>query len=200
MTIPRVGVLALQGDVREHLAAFAATGAEVTVVREPDDLGEVDALALPGGESTTMSRLLRVFGLEAPLRARIADGMPCFATCAGLILLAREITDGRPDQLVFGAFDVAVQRNGFGRQVDSFEAALQIVDIDGDFPGMFIRAPRIISVGPAARSIARCGDDIVGVAQGASVGLSFHPEMTTDTRLHDLFVRGVAARMSRSAA
>lgn len=201
MTIPRVGVLALQGDVREHLAAFAATGAEVMAVRQPGDLVEIDALALPGGESTTISRLLRVFGLEEPLRVRIADGMPCFATCAGLILLSRQISDGRPDQLALGVIDVAVRRNGFGRQVDSFEAPLAIAGLDGgDFPGVFIRAPQIESAGPGARVIAVHDNNIVAVTQGAHIGLSFHPEMTGDLRLHRLFMSGLSGSRRRDAA
>ena len=126
MAHPLIGVLALQGDVREHLAAFERCGCRVAPVRLPGDLERVDALAVPGGESTTMSRLLRVFDLEEPLRRRIASGLPCFATCAGMILLSRTIVDGRPDQLALGALDLTVKRNGYGRQVESFEEDVAI--------------------------------------------------------------------------
>src|SRR5258708_9034564 len=123
---PRVGVLALQGDVREDLQAFERAGADPIPIRFADELGSIDALAIPGGESTTMSRLLRVFELEQPLRERLRQGMPCFATCAGLIVLSREIVDGRTDQAGLGAFDITVRRNGYGRQVASFEADLPL--------------------------------------------------------------------------
>ncbi len=149
MTNPLVGVLALQGDVREHRQAFERCGVSTREVRLPADLEQIDALAIPGGESTTMSRLLRVFGLVEPLRARLDQGLPTFATCAGLILLSTRILDGRDDQVALGVLDVDVRRNGYGRQVDSFERDLRVDAIGEDpFTAVFIRAPR----GPGGRS------------------------------------------------
>jgi len=198
---PRVGVLALQGDVREHLAALEASDVHALPVRTPADLAEVDALVFPGGESTTVGRLLRVFALEAPLRRRIDGGMPCMATCAGLILLSREVLDGRGDQLALGALDVATRRNAYGRQLDSFETELHVDPLGvAPFPGVFIRAPRIETVGPSARVIARLEGAPVAVQQGAHLGLCFHPEMTGDLRLHELFVRNVAEHLASSVA
>jgi len=197
----KVGVLALQGDVREHLVALRSCGVDGSTVRTPEELADVDALVLPGGESTTLSRLLRVFGMEDPLRARVASGMPCMATCAGLIVLSRSIVDGRPDQLALGALDVAVRRNAFGRQVDSFEADVDVEPLGvAPFPGVFIRAPRIEAVGPAAHVIASLDGIPVAVEQGPHLGLCFHPEMTRDLRLHELFVRRVEERWGVDAA
>ena len=191
MTTPLVGVLALQGDVREHITAFERCGCRTMSVRLPEDLEAVDALALPGGESTTMSRLLRVYGLEEPLRRRLAGGLPCFATCAGLILLSREIVDGRPDQLALGALDLAVRRNGYGRQVDSFEEDVDVPAIgEPPFRGVFIRAPRITEVG-SVTVVARIQGQPVGVRQGLHLALAFHPEMTRDDRLHRLFLQQI---------
>lgn len=187
--IARIGVLALQGDVREHVAALSRAGAEAVTVRTAAELEGVDALVLPGGESTTMARLLRVFDLEQPLRERLACGMPALATCAGLILLSREVLDGRPDQLALGTLDVVTRRNAFGRQVESFEADLAIEPLGvAPLRGVFIRAPQIVEAGESARVIAELDGMPVAVEQGPHLGLCFHPEMTDDIRLHQYFV------------
>jgi len=171
------------------------------VVRLADELARVDALVIPGGESTTMSRLIRVFGLEAPLRRRIDSGMPCMATCAGLILLSSTVLDGRGDQLTFGTFDVTVRRNAYGRQVASFEADVDVDPLGAvPFPGVFIRAPGIERVGAAAHVIATLAGKPVAVVQGPHLGLGFHPEMTEDLRLHEMFVRGVTEHLEENAA
>jgi pyridoxal 5'-phosphate synthase pdxT subunit len=194
-------VLALQGDVREHLTALRGCGAEALPVRTPADLEAVDALVLPGGESTTMSRLLQVFGLEAPLRERLGAGLPTLSTCAGLILLSREVLDGRPDQLALDVLDVSVRRNGYGRQVDSFEADLAVAPLGvAPFRAVFIRAPLIESTGPDVEVIASFDDNPVAIAQGPHIGLCFHPEMTDDPRLHQLFLERAAAALEVSAA
>lgn len=194
-------MLALQGDVREHLTALRGCGAGADPVRTAAELERVDALVLPGGESTTMSRLLHVFGLEAPLRERLAAGMPTLSTCAGLILLSREVLDGRPDQLALGVLDVSVRRNGYGRQVESFEADLSVAPLGvSPFRAVFIRAPLIESVGPGVEVIASFGDNPVAIAQGPHLGLCFHPEMTEDPRLHELFLERAAAALEVSAA
>ena len=201
MTILRVGVLALQGDVQEHLLAVRGCGAEASTVRTPDELESVDALILPGGESTTMNRLLKVFDLEMPLRERLADGMPTLSTCAGLILMSREVLDGRPDQIALGILDVSVRRNGYGRQVESFEADIPIAPLGvAPFRAVFIRAPLIEEAGPDADVIASFGNNPVAVAQGPHIGLCFHPEMTDDLRLHQLFLERAAASLEVSAA
>jgi pyridoxal 5'-phosphate synthase pdxT subunit len=194
-------VLALQGDVREHLTALRGCGAEADPVRTSAELERVDALVLPGGESTTMSRLLHVVGMEAPLRERLAAGMPTLSTCAGLILLSREVLDGRPDQLALGALDVSVRRNGYGRQVESFETDLSVAPLGvAPFRAVFIRAPLIESVGPDVEVIASFDDNPVAIAQGPHLGLCFHPEMTEDPRLHQLFLERAAAALEVSAA
>jgi pyridoxal 5'-phosphate synthase pdxT subunit len=194
-------VLALQGDVREHLTALRGCGAEADPVRTPADLERVDALVLPGGESTTMSRLLHVFGLETPLRERLAAGMPTLSTCAGLILLSREVLDGRPDQLALGVLDVSVRRNGYGRQVESFEADLDVAPLGvAPFRAVFIRAPLIESAGPDVEVIASYDANPVAIAQGPHLGLCFHPEMTDDPRLHQLFLERATAALEVSAA
>jgi 5'-phosphate synthase pdxT subunit len=201
LTILRVGVLALQGDVQEHLLAVRGCGAEASTVRTPDELESVDALILPGGESTTMSRLLKVFDLEMPLRERLADGMPTLSTCAGLILMSREVLDGRPDQIALGILDVSVRRNGYGRQVESFEADIPIAPLGvAPFRAVFIRAPLIEEAGPDADVIASFGHNPVAIAQGPHIGLCFHPEMTDDLRLHQLFLERAAASLEVSAA
>jgi pyridoxal 5'-phosphate synthase pdxT subunit len=170
-------------------------------VRLADEIEAVDALAVPGGESTTMGKLLRAFALEEPLRRRLADGLPTLTTCAGLILLSRSIVDGRPDQVATGTLDVAVRRNGWGSQVDSFEADVRF-DVLGDLPfrGVFIRAPRIEEVGADVEVLARLGDEPVAVRQGMNIGLTFHPEMTGDDRIHRLFLDQVDAARDESAA
>ena len=170
-------------------------------VRLAAELESVDALVVPGGESTTMGNLLRAFALEEPLRRRLAEGLPTLTTCAGLILLSRSIVDGRPDQVATGTLDVAVRRNGWGSQVDSFEADVH-VEVLGDLPfrGVFIRAPRIEEVGADVEVLARLGDEPVAVRQGAHIGLTFHPEMTGDDRIHRLFLEQVEAVRDESAA
>ena len=190
----RVGVLALQGDVREHDRALRAAGATSVPVRRVEDLDGVDGLVLPGGESTTISRLLRVFGLLEPLRAQVADGLPVYGSCAGMILLAGEVLDGRPDQQGLGVLDVAVRRNAFGRQVDSFETDLPFEGV-GDVRAVFIRAPWVERTGERAEVLARVPDGhgqaagrVVAVRQGPVLATSFHPELTGDDRVHRLFV------------
>jgi len=188
-----VGVLALQGDVREHLAAFRRVGVESVPVRTAEELAMIDGLALPGGESTTMSRLVRAFGLEAPLRRRLADGMPTFSTCAGTILLSREILDGTGDQIAFGVLDLRTRRNGYGRQVDSFEDDVELAEIgEPAFRAVFIRAPVIETWGPGVQVLGHLGGRPVGVRQGRHLSFTFHPEMTGDPRLHRLFADALA--------
>ena len=201
MTILRVGVLALQGDVREHLLALRGCGAEASTVRTPAELDAVDARGLPGGESTTMSRLLQVFDLEMPLRERLAAGMPTLSTCAGLILMSREVLAGRPDQIALGILDISVRRNGYGRQVESFEADVPVSLLGvAPFRAVFIRAPLIEHAGSMAEVVASFGDNPVAVAQGPHLGLCFHPEMTDDPRLHRLFLERATAALEVSAA
>lgn len=181
--------------------ALRDCGAEASTVRTAAELESVDALVLPGGESTTMSRLLRVFGLEAALRERLASGMPTLSTCAGLILLSKEVLDGRPDQLALGVLDVSVRRNGYGRQVESFEADLPVSLLGvAPFRAVFIRAPMIERAGPDAEVIAVFGDNPVAIAQGPHIGLCFHPEMTDDSRMHQLFLERASAALEVSAA
>ena len=193
-----VGVLALQGDTREHLAALRAAGAEVSTVRRRAELDAVDALVIPGGESTTMSLLLREFDLLEPLRRRLADGMPAYGSCAGMILLATEILDaGEPgrEASALGAIDMTVRRNAFGRQVDSFEGDIDFCGLDGPAHAVFIRAPWVERVGPQVQVLARAfGDHIVAVRQGSVLATAFHPEITGDRRVHKLFVDIVAGR------
>ena len=185
----KVGVLALQGDVREHAAALDAAGADAVAVRRPDDLAALDAIVLPGGESTTMSLLLQSSNLFEPLAERLADGLPALGTCAGMILLAADVLDGRPDQRSFGAIDVGVRRNGFGRQVDSFEADLDIAGVPGGpVPAVFIRAPYVERVGDGVEVLADVDGRPVVCRQGAVLVTSFHPELTDDVRLHRLFL------------
>ncbi|MBP2452835.1 pyridoxal 5'-phosphate synthase glutaminase subunit PdxT [Mycolicibacterium lutetiense] len=188
---PRVGVLALQGDTREHLAALRAAGAEAGTVRRLSELDAVDALVIPGGESTAMSHLLREFDLLEPLRARIAAGLPCYGSCAGMILLASEIKDaGVPGRaaLPLGGIDMTVRRNAFGRQVDSFEGDVDFVGLDTPVHAVFIRAPWVERVGADVEVLARAADHIVAVRQGSMLATSFHPEVTGDRRIHKLFV------------
>ncbi|WP_131746442.1 pyridoxal 5'-phosphate synthase glutaminase subunit PdxT [Frankia sp. Cppng1_Ct_nod] len=186
---PRVGVLALQGDVREHVRALLAVGAHAVEVRRASDLDGVDGLVLPGGESTTIGRLLRVFDLLEPLRGAIVDGLPVFGSCAGMILLARDVLDGRPDQPLLGGLDVVVRRNAFGRQVDSFEAELDLAGVaGGPVRAVFIRAPWVEKVGDEVEVLGRVGDRTVAVRQDNVLATAFHPELTGDTRMHELFV------------
>lgn len=191
---PRIGVLALQGDVREHEAALRALGVDVVVVREVGALDVIDALVIPGGESTTMSKLAIRDGFMEPLRAKARAGMPMYGSCAGMIMLAREVLDGRDDQESIGAIDVTVRRNAFGRQVDSFEQDVKIGALGEDpYPCVFIRAPWIESVGPGVEVLGHVGtangeDRIVAVRSGAMLATSFHPELTEDLRVHEYFV------------
>ena len=204
---PLVGVLALQGDVRQHQRVLAGCGLRSTLVRRPAELAEVDALVLPGGESTTMSRLLVAFDLMEPLRTRLAGGMPAYGSCAGMILLGREVLDGRPDQQQLAALDAVVRRNAFGRQVDSFEADLDFVGVPGGpVRAVFIRAPWVEQVGAGVEVLARVPDvpaagraagRIVAVRQGCVLATAFHPELTGDRRVHQLFCEMV--RQSHAA-
>lgn len=195
MTPPTIGVLALQGDFREHESALAACGLDTARVRNVADLDKVTALVVPGGESTTMSKLAITNGLVEPIRERIAAGMPVFGTCAGMIMVAREVLDGRPDQVTFGGLDIVVRRNAFGRQVDSFEATLPAGAFGGSpLPAVFIRAPWVEAAGPEVEILARVEDDsgagrIVAVRQGSVLATSFHPELTGDLRVHEYFKR-----------
>ncbi|MFI9293906.1 pyridoxal 5'-phosphate synthase glutaminase subunit PdxT [Streptomyces gardneri] len=191
---PVIGVLALQGDVREHLIALAAADAVARPVRRPEELAEVDGLVIPGGESTTISKLAVLFGLMEPLRERIAAGMPVYGTCAGLIMLADKILDPRSGQETFGGIDMIVRRNAFGRQNESFEAGVTVTGIeDGPVEGVFIRAPWVESVGATVEVLAEHGGHIVAVRQGNALATSFHPELTGDHRIHGLFVDMVRA-------
>ncbi|MEU0662348.1 MULTISPECIES: pyridoxal 5'-phosphate synthase glutaminase subunit PdxT [Streptomyces] len=194
MTTPLIGVLALQGDVREHLIALAAADAVARPVRRPEELAEVDGLVIPGGESTTISKLAELFGLMEPLRERIAAGMPVYGTCAGLIMLADKILDPRSGQETLGGIDMIVRRNAFGRQNESFEAAVEVAGIDGGpVEGVFIRAPWVESVGARAEVVAEHDGHIVAVRQDNALATSFHPELTGDHRVHALFVDMVRA-------
>jgi 5'-phosphate synthase pdxT subunit len=185
----KLGVLALQGGFRPHVEALSALGADVVEVRRPRDLGTVDGLVIPGGESTTVGRLLRTSGLLEPLGERLESGMPALGTCAGLILLAFEVLDGRPDQPVLGAVDLTVRRNAHGRQRESFEAPLQVEALaGGPFPGVFIRAPSIERVGDGVEVVARLGPDPVAARSGAVTVCAFHPELSGDLRLHQYFL------------
>jgi len=182
----QIGVLALQGAFAAHSDCLTSIGVQSIEVRNPEQLKSVDALLMPGGESSTMSQLLESSGLFDPISSRIADGMPVFGTCAGMILLASEILDGRSDQRSFSAIDISVRRNAFGRQVDSFEATIK--SSVGDFHGVFIRAPRIERVGDEVEVLGSINDEPVLVRQGNVLAASFHPELSNDARLHEYFV------------
>ncbi|MDJ1642247.1 pyridoxal 5'-phosphate synthase glutaminase subunit PdxT [Streptomyces pakalii] len=191
---PVIGVLALQGDVREHLIALASADALARPVRRPEELAEVDGLVIPGGESTTMSKLAVLFGMMEPLRERVRAGMPVYGTCAGMIMLAEKILDPRSGQETLGGIDMIVRRNAFGRQNESFEASVEVAGIDGGpVEGVFIRAPWVESVGAEAEVIAEHGGHIVAVRQRNVLATSFHPELTGDHRVHALFVDMVRA-------
>jgi 5'-phosphate synthase pdxT subunit len=188
----KIGVLALQGAIEPHRAVLDALGEATVEVRTPDDLAAVDAVILPGGESTTMSFLLDSSGLRAPLRERLADGLPAFGTCAGMILLATEVVDGRDDQESLGAIDLTVRRNAFGRQRDSFEADLEIDGLSGGrFHAVFIRAPAVERVGAGVEVLAKVGDRPVLCRQGRVLVSSFHPELSDDLRLHQRFLERI---------
>ena len=194
---PRIGVLSLQGDVREHLRALDESGAHARPVGSASDLGEVSGLVIPGGESTTMSLLAVRDGLLAPLREARQGGMPMYGSCAGMIMLADRVLDARPDQETIGGLDVTVRRNAFGRQVDSFETDISVEGIgEPPFPAVFIRAPCVEAVGASVRVLARVegadgADTIVAVAQGPLLATSFHPELTGDLRIHEMFIEMV---------
>jgi 5'-phosphate synthase pdxT subunit len=189
-----IGVLALQGDVREHLAALAECDVIARPVRRPGEIDEIDALVIPGGESTTMSKLALTFEVFDPIHKRLAEGMPAYGSCAGMIMLADEVLDGRPDQRTFGGIGMTVRRNAFGRQVDSFESPVQIDGVDGGpVNAVFIRAPWVESVTPEVEVLGRVASGpatgrMVAVRQGHLLATSFHPELTGDLRVHRLFV------------
>lgn len=194
VTTPHIGVLAVQGDVREHARALEAAGAEVSRVRRPEEVEAIDALVIPGGESSTMDKLVRIFGLFEPLRARIADGLPVYGSCAGMIMLADRIADAAPGQQTLGGVDMLVRRNAFGRQVDSFEEDLHIRELGGEpVRAVFIRAPWVEEAGAAVEVLARvehgpAAGRIVAARQGNLLVTSFHPEVTGDHRIHQYFV------------
>ncbi len=199
----RIGVLALQGDVREHAAILEASGAHAVPVRRPSELGGLDGIVIPGGESTTIDKLLRAFDLFDPLRAAIAGGLPAFGSCAGMILLADRITGGIEDQQTLGGLDVTVRRNAFGRQVNSFETDLVVEGVPDSATdpvhAVFIRAPWVEEVGPNVQVLARvergpAAGRIVAVRERDVLATSFHPELTGDQRLHHLFVTIVESR------
>jgi 5'-phosphate synthase pdxT subunit len=202
---PVVGVLALQGDVREHLATLPELGAEAVIVRRPEELAGVDGLVVPGGESTTMAKLAARFGLLEPLRAAVADGLPVYGSCAGMIMLADRLLDAPPDQVTVGGLDVTVRRNAFGRQVDSFESQVEIEGVAGDpVHAVFIRAPWVEEAGEGVQVLGRvvggpADGRIVAVRQGNLVATSFHPELTGDRRVHALFVDIVRRRLAERA-
>ena len=204
MRAPLVGVLALQGDVGEHVAALTAAGARAQPVRRPAELAEVDGLVVPGGESTTMAKLAARFGMLEPLRAAVRGGLPAYGSCAGMIMLADSVLDAPADQETIGGLAVTVRRNAFGRQVDSFESAVRLSGVDGGpLHAVFIRAPWVEEVGPGVEVLGRveggpADGKIVAVRQGRLVATSFHPELTGDLRVHALFVELV--RAARDAA
>jgi pyridoxal 5'-phosphate synthase pdxT subunit len=188
---PAVGVLALQGDVVEHLRALRESGAEPAAVRRPEELDAVDGLVIPGGESTTMWKLIDVFGLAEVLRKRISGGMPVFGSCAGLIMLADRLPDPASGQQTLGGIDMTVRRNAFGRQADSFERDLDVAGLDGvPYRAIFIRAPWVEEVGPGVEVLATDPGTsrIVAIRQGRALATSFHPELTPDRRIHQMFV------------
>ena len=184
----KVGVLALQGDFAEHAKSLEAVGAEPAQVRLPHDMANIDALIIPGGESTTIARLIEVFGLAKEIKGRVEDGMPTWGTCAGMIVLARSLIEDRPQPL--GLMDIRVQRNAYGRQVDSFEADIPVPALgNGPFQAVFIRAPSIEEIGPEVRPLALLnGRQVVAAQEGRVMVTAFHPELTTDTRFHAYFL------------
>ncbi|HET7477717.1 MAG TPA: pyridoxal 5'-phosphate synthase glutaminase subunit PdxT [Dermatophilaceae bacterium] len=200
----RIGVLALQGDVREHLRVLSSLGAEAVGVRRPGELDQVDALVIPGGESTTMDKLVRAFGLQDPIRARIAGGMPAYGSCAGMIMLADRIADARPGQQTLGGLDVTVRRNAFGRQVDSFEEDLHVPRLGAQpVRAVFIRAPWVEQAGDGVDVLATveagpAAGRVVAVQQGNLLATAFHPEVTGDHRFHAYFVDLVTAHPDRT--
>ena len=202
---PVVGVLALQGDVREHLATLRELGAEAVTVRRPEELAAVDALVVPGGESTTMAKLAARFGLLGPLRDAVAGGLPVYGSCAGMIMLADRLLDAPADQVTVGGLDVTVRRNAFGRQVDSFESQVEVDGVaGGPVHAVFIRAPWVEQAGEGVQVLGRvvggpADGRIVAVRQGNLVATSFHPELTGDRRVHALFVDIVRRHLAEQA-
>lgn len=193
MSPPTVGVLALQGGVREHISALAQCGVSVISVKTPEQLESVQGLVFPGGESTTIIKLAALYELVGPMKEKVRAGLPIFGTCAGMILLADRIEDGASEQETVGGLDVVVQRNAFGRQAESFESPVDLEGANKPFPGVFIRAPQVVALGPNVRvistiSVGSSASRIVGVAQGNLMATAFHPELTPDLRLHQLFV------------
>jgi 5'-phosphate synthase pdxT subunit len=206
----RIGVLAVQGDVREHLNALSILGAQAVGVRRPRELDDVDALVIPGGESTTMDKMVRAFNLQEPIRKRIGGGMPVYGSCAGMIMLADRIADARPDQETLGGLDITVRRNAFGRQVDSFEEDLHIPAIAGvtaapqgypsTFKAVFIRAPWVEEMGEGVEVLATveagpAAGRVVAIRAGNLLATSFHPEVTGDHRIHEYFTQMVRAAL-----
>jgi 5'-phosphate synthase pdxT subunit len=206
----RIGVLAIQGDVREHFNALSSLGAQVVNVRRPRELDDVEALVIPGGESTTMDKLVRAFDLQEPLRKRIAGGMPVYGSCAGMIMLADRIVDARPGQETLGGLDILVRRNAFGRQVDSFEADLHLPLIAASttappghssaFKAIFIRAPWVEAIGAGVQVLGRvergpAAGKVVAIRAGNLLATSFHPEVTGDHRIHEYFTQMVRTVM-----
>ena len=193
----KVGVLALQGDVREHLASLHECGASPITVRRPSELESVSALVIPGGESTTIAKLAHIFGIFTPIQERIAAGMPVYGSCAGMILLADRVRDAAHDQTTFGGLDITVRRNAFGRQVDSFETDLDVGEIASTpVRAVFIRAPWVEEVGPSVEVLSSITDKKgvvhpVAVRQGALLATSFHPELTSDNRIHRYFLEQI---------
>ncbi|MGI8646501.1 MAG: pyridoxal 5'-phosphate synthase glutaminase subunit PdxT [Nocardioides sp.] len=205
MPAPTIGVLALQGDVREHLGALTRLGADALAVRRPDELARCAGLVMPGGESTTMAKLARIFDLLEPLRDRIRSGMPALGTCAGMILLADRLQDGPADQETVGGLDITVRRNAFGRQVDSFETELDFAGLDAPVHAVFIRAPWVEQVGADVEVLARVPGEptaqgpagrIVAVRQGPLMATSFHPECGGGDRIQAMFVDAVVSKDS----
>ena len=186
-----VGVLALQGAFNRHTRVLGELNVATQEVRTPQDLASVDALVMPGGESTTMSQLLESSELFEPIKKMIHEGMPVFGTCAGMILLAKEIINGRDDQVSFGAIDIDVQRNAYGRQIDSFEAEIEVDGFNTPFHAVFIRAPRIVKAAQSVEVLAEFGVEIVLARQKNVLVASFHPELSPDQRIHELFVREI---------
>jgi pyridoxal 5'-phosphate synthase pdxT subunit len=196
---PRIGVLAVQGDVREHVAVLTELGAQAVTVRRPEEVDDIDGLVIPGGESTVMDKLVREFGLLEPLRKRLREGLPAFGSCAGMIMLADRVSDGAEGQQTLGGLDITVRRNAFGRQVDSFETMLDFAGLDEPVHAVFIRAPWVEDVGEGVQVLARVGSGpaagrIVAVRQGDLLATSFHPEVSADRRIHAEFVQIVRNR------
>ncbi|MFN8533714.1 MAG: pyridoxal 5'-phosphate synthase glutaminase subunit PdxT [Dehalococcoidia bacterium] len=193
----KIGVLALQGDFAEHAVSLRRAGAEPVEVRLPAQLAGLDGLIIPGGESTTIGKLMVAYGLLEPIAERAHSGFPIWGTCAGAIMLAKRLD--RHDQPLVGAMDITVRRNAFGRQVDSFQTQISVVGLDSPFPAVFIRAPTIVKIGPDAEAIAWLDDGtIVAARQRALLATAFHPELTTDDRFHALFLDGVRRRAEQA--